>query len=52
MNKLEAVFFDSEKAAFLYGIIKESEKQKEAIYHESSKINAGTYRFQKLARMG
>lgn len=45
MNKFEAVFFDSEKAAFLYGIIKESEKRKGAIYYGSSKINAGTYRF-------
>ena len=38
MNKLEAVLFDSEKAAFLYGIIKKSENGKRQFIMDHQKL--------------
>ena len=38
MNKLEAVFFDLEKAAFLYGIIKENENGKRQFIMDHQKL--------------
>ena len=38
MNKLEAVFFDSKKAAFLYGIIKKSENRKRQFIMDHQKL--------------